>query len=49
MKPKDGDELGWVRCTNGEDKILMVSKKGKAIQFSEEDVRVMGRTASGVR
>lgn len=27
MKPKEGDELGWVRCTNGEDKILMVSKK----------------------
>lgn len=49
MKPKDGDELGWVRCTHGEDKILMVSRKGKAIQFSESDVRVMGRAAAGVR
>lgn len=49
MKPKDGDELGWVLSTNGEDKILMVSKKGKAIQFFESDVRVMGRAAAGVR
>lgn len=49
MKPKDGDELGWVRVTNGNDNILIVSKKGKAIQFCEEDVRVMGRAAAGVR
>lgn len=49
MKPKEGDELGWVLSTNGEDKILIVSKKGKAIQFSESDVRVMGRAAAGVR
>ena len=49
MKPKDGDELGWVRVTNGTDNILIVSKKGKAIQFNEEDVRVMGRAAAGVR
>lgn len=49
MKPKDGDELGWVRITNGADNILIVSKKGKAIQFNEEDVRVMGRAAAGVR
>ncbi len=49
MKPKEDDELGWVRVTHGSDKILMVSKKGKAIQFHEEDVRVMGRAAAGVR
>lgn len=49
MKPKEGDELGWVRVTHGTDKILIVSKKGKAIQFFEEDVRVMGRAAAGVR
>lgn len=49
MKPKDGDELGWVRSTNGTDNMLMVSRKGKAIQFNEEDVRVMGRAAAGVR
>lgn len=46
MKPKDGDELGWVRVTNGNDNVLMVSKHGKAIQFNEEDVRVMGRGAA---
>ena len=49
MKPKENDELGWVLATNGEDKILIVSKKGKAIQFFESDVRVMGRAAAGVR
>ncbi len=27
MKPKEGDALGWVRCTNGDDKFLLVSKK----------------------
>lgn len=35
--------------TNGDDNILMVSKHGKAIQFKEEDIRVMGRGAAGVR
>lgn len=49
MKPKDSDSLGWVRATTGADKILIVSSKGKAIQFNEEDVRVMGRGAAGVR
>jgi len=49
MKPREGDELGWVRVTNGDDNILMVSKHGKAIQFNEDDVRVMGRGAAGVR
>lgn len=49
MKPKDGDELGWVCVTQGDDNVLIVSTKGKAIQFHEEDVRVMGRAAAGVR
>jgi DNA gyrase subunit A len=49
MKPKDGDELGWVKVTNWEDNVLIVSKKWKAIQFNEKDVRVMGRAAAGVR
>lgn len=49
MKPKDGDELGWVRVTTGANKVLLVSGGGKAIQFDEEDVRVMGRGAAGVR
>lgn len=46
MKPHDGDSLGWVRVTDGSDNILLVSRGGKAIQFDENDVRVMGRTAA---
>ena len=49
MKPREGDTLGWVRATSGQDKIFLVSYAGKAIQFDEEDVRVMGRAAAGVR
>lgn len=49
MKPHDGDALGWVRVTDGTDNILLVSRGGKAIQFAENDVRVMGRAAAGVR
>jgi DNA gyrase subunit A len=41
MKPHDDDSLGWVRVTNGNDNILLVSRGGKVIQFSENDVRVM--------
>jgi DNA gyrase subunit A len=49
MKPHDGDALGWVRVTDGTDNILLVSRGGKAIQFDENDVRVMWRAAAGVR
>ena len=49
MKPHDDDMLRWVRVTDGTDNILMVSRGGKAIQFAETDVRVMGRAAAGVR
>lgn len=49
MKVKDGDKLGWVKPTSGEDNIILVSKKGQAIQFNETDARAMGRAASGVR
>ena len=45
----DGDELVNVLLTDGKKEVVMVSKKGKAIRFSEEDVRPMGRTARGVR
>lgn len=45
----EGDELVKVLLTDGKKEIVMVSKKGKAIRFSEEDVRPMGRTARGVR
>lgn len=45
----EGDELVKVVLTNGKKEVVIVSKKGKAIRFSEEDVRPMGRTARGVR
>ena len=45
---RDGDELVDVRLTNGEDRILLISKSGQAALFSEQKVRSMGRNASGV-
>ncbi|MCF7844838.1 MAG: DNA gyrase subunit A [Kiritimatiellales bacterium] len=46
--PSD-DELCWVLATTGKNEILLVTQKGKAIRFKEEDVREMGRAAAGVR
>jgi len=46
---RDKDELVKVIPTNGGDDILMVTKLGQAIRFSEDDVRPMGRAAAGVR
>ncbi|PYP40310.1 MAG: DNA gyrase subunit A, partial [Gemmatimonadetes bacterium] len=46
---REGDELVRVIQTSGADDILMVSGHGMTIRFSEEDVRPMGRSASGVR
>ncbi|WP_445475629.1 DNA gyrase subunit A [Methanococcoides methylutens] len=45
----DGDELVNVALTDGSQEIMMVSRHGKAIRFSENDVRSMGRSARGVR
>ena len=46
---RENDELISVQLTSGRDEILMASSTGKCIRFSEEDVRSMGRTASGVK
>jgi len=45
----EGDDLRWVRVTEGKDDIMLVTKQGKAIHFSETDVRPSGRTSRGVR
>jgi DNA gyrase subunit A len=45
---KPGDEVVRVKPTSGKDDVLLVSKKGKAIRFTEEAARPMGRTATGV-
>jgi len=49
IKMREGDELVGVRHSTGEDDVLIVSRKGQAIRFSERDVRPMGRDASGVQ
>jgi DNA gyrase subunit A len=45
---KGGDVLGWVRVSHGNDDVIILTKRGQAIRFSENDVRAMGRTAAGV-
>ncbi len=45
---KDEDELIDVRLTDGEDNVVLVTKKGMSITFDEKDVRPVGRTAQGV-
>ena len=49
LRLEEDNELIAVRRTTGHDEILMVTRLGQAIRFSEEDVRPMGRTAAGVR
>src|SRR5436190_24122017 len=48
-KLRDEDELVSVRHSSGADDVLMVSRKGQAIRFSEKDARAMGRDTSGVQ
>ncbi len=45
----EGDELAWVRLTDGDDDILVATRNGFAIRFNENDARAIGRTARGVR
>jgi len=49
IKLRNGDALEWVRTSSGNDEIILATARGMAIRFSEEDVRAMGRVASGVR
>ncbi|MEM9951180.1 MAG: DNA gyrase subunit A [Chloroflexota bacterium] len=42
------DQVGWVKYTNGTQDVVMVTRTGQSIRFDENDVRVMGRTATGV-
>lgn len=44
-----GDELKWIRLTNGDDEVIISTSQGQAIRFHEKGVRAMGRTARGVR
>ena len=46
---RDNDQLVGVEITSGEHDIMLFSANGKSIRFKESDVRVVGRTAIGVR
>lgn len=45
---KDGDEVIGVRLTDGEDNVVLVTRKGMCITFDEKDVRSVGRVSQGV-
>ncbi len=48
IKIKEGDKLTWVKPTQGNCHVQLMTANGLAIRFNEEDVRAMGRSASGV-
>ncbi len=45
----EGDNLAWTRVTSGNDRLIVATRNGQAIKFSEEDVRLVGRSARGVK
>jgi len=49
IKLKEGDELGWVRETDGKQEVILGTQQGLMIRFREKDIRPMGRAAAGVR
>ncbi len=49
IKVLEKDELIDVRITDGDNEVILATREGKAIRFSEVAVRSMGRTAAGVR
>jgi DNA gyrase subunit A len=48
IKVAEDDGLGWVQLTHGQDEVILISRVGMAIRFSEEEVRPMGLAAAGV-
>ncbi len=44
----EGDTLGWVKMSRGNQDIILVTAQGQSIRFPEEDVRVLGRSGMGV-
>ena len=49
LELNEGDELAWVRLTNGNEQVIIATRKGAAIRFDETKVRPMGRQARGVK
>jgi len=48
MRLEQGDELGWVRRTQGDQELIVVTERGQALRLREKGVRPLGRTAMGV-
>ncbi|MFN8373315.1 MAG: DNA gyrase subunit A [Anaerolineae bacterium] len=48
MTLEDGDVLQWVKCTDGDQDVILVTEGGQSIRFHESEVRAVGRTAAGV-
>ena len=46
---KEEDELLYVSLTSGEDNIVIGASNGRMVRFNENEIRIMGRTASGVK
>lgn len=49
IKLDDGDELRWIKKTDGNNDVIISTSAGQAVRFNEKDVRPMGRSARGVR
>ena len=49
IKLEDGDELRWIKKTDGKSDVIISTSAGQAIRFNEQDARPMGRAARGVR
>lgn len=49
LKLRDGDKLISAIPTDRESEVLLVTRRGKALRFSEKDVRCMGRASSGIK
>lgn len=49
LELNEGDELAWVRMTDGSENVIVATRQGMAIRFKESDVRPMGRAARGVK
>jgi len=44
----EGDVLGWVKMTTGQQEVILITEQGQALRYSETEVRAMGRQAAGV-
>ncbi len=45
---EEGDVLGWAKMTDGKQEIILVTERGQALRYAEDEVRAMGRQAAGV-